>query len=315
MSSKQKHVSSLLIPYPPSFNPFPTQETDGSLIGRFESMALLHPGNLAVCDQEIRYTYDELNTSANRLAHAILGAAGNQNKTIAFFAYHNAWSIVTILALLKAGKTYLALSPTFPQERLESLLRTVKASHVVSTPEATSLWKQLRKRIPSLGNISTEMIAEGKSENPGLLLDLAIPPYVSYTSGTTGIPKVILQENRGLLCQVRDYTNDFGLSPQDRFALFNPLSYGGGSFALWGALMNGASLHMYDIRNQGLQEIPGWIAREAISVLNMPPPVFRNIFGNLVPGFSVPSVRVIVLAGDTMINRELEIVRQHFSQS
>jgi acyl carrier protein len=142
---------------------------------------------------------------------------------------------------------------------------------------------------------------------------LDIPPYLSYTSGTTGQPKIIIQENHGLLCQVQDYTNDFGFFFGDRFALFNPLSFGGGSFALWGALLNGATLSIYDIKNQGLQDIPAWIKREAISVLNMPPPVFRNIFGGLAPEITLPSVRVIVLAGDTMINREIEIARQHFA--
>ncbi len=151
------------------------------------------------------------------------------------------------------------------------------------------------------------------SENPDVPIDLDIPPYLSYTSGTTGEPKIIIQENHGLLSQVRDYSNDFGFFFGDRFALFNPLSFGGGSFALWGALLNGATLSIYDIKNQGLQEIPAWIKREAISVLNMPPPVFRNIFGGLAPDVILPSVRVIILAGDTMIKREIEIARQHFA--
>jgi thioesterase domain-containing protein/acyl carrier protein len=49
--------------------------------------------------------------------------------------------------------------------------------------------------------------------------------------------------------------------------------------------------------------------------LNMPPPVFRNIFGNMPEGEKFPSVRLILLGGDTMISRDVEIFQQHFSPS
>lgn len=305
----------LSITPPPGFTPFPVEAIEGTLLERFESMVEIDPGQLAVCDQHKRLTYRELNTSANSLAHELLSRRGPRNEVVAFFAHQEADSIIKILGILKAGKTYLALNPSFPKDRLESLLKTSAADVLLSSPAEAALWQGVQKKLPGLSQVDFTGRLEPQGTNPALVVDKTLPPFLSYTSGTTGNPKIILQENRGLLCQVHDYTNDFGFNPRDRFALLNPLSFGGGSFALLGALLNGATLCIYDLKNQGLRGIQAWIKAEEITVLNMPPPVFRNIFGGVSSEITFPTVRIIILAGDTMIEREVEICRAHFLPS
>jgi acyl-coenzyme A synthetase/AMP-(fatty) acid ligase/thioesterase domain-containing protein/acyl carrier protein len=199
-------------------------------------------------------------------------------------------------------------------DKLQALVSDLGISLLISTPSSAEMAAELHTRQAGLKVLEANVLESGRTDNPGVAISVDVPPYIGYTSGSTGKPKIISHHTRGLLDHQRVKTNEFGLVATDRWAILNPLSFGGGALGLYGALFNGATACLYDISSRGLQEIPAWMEKQAITIVNTPPPVFRNIFGGLPADLKFPSVRLILLSGDTMISQDVNLCRQHFSQ-
>jgi acyl-coenzyme A synthetase/AMP-(fatty) acid ligase/thioesterase domain-containing protein/acyl carrier protein len=301
--------------YTKDYQPFPEEALHGTFVERFEGLVDLFPDHLALNDRSYNLTYRELNAASNLLAWQILEKRGDRSERVAFFAGHNATSIITLWGILKSGRTYVALNPFFPTEKNHSLIVDLEIDALVTSSQYDQLASQLLELMPDLPVIDSSQTKINRSDNPGLLISPSIPPYIGYTSGTTGKPKIIIHSTASLMEQQLQKNSDYGLCPTDHWALLNPLSFGGGNFGLYGALLNGGTVCMYDIQSRGLSDIPAWVNEQNISIINLAPPVFRNIFGSLEKKNKFPSTRLIILSGDTMISRDVEITKNLFDKN
>ncbi len=69
-----------------------------------------------------------------------------------------------------------------------------------------------------------------------------------------------MQTHRNLLQLICNYTNSIGITHSDRFSLLPSLGFAAALMDIYGALLNGASLHLYDVRQDGLLSLPDWMA-------------------------------------------------------
>src|SRR5215218_1570321 len=88
----------------------------------FEVQAARTPGAVAVRFEEAALTYDELNRSANRLAHHLRALGVGPDARVAICVERGAEMVAGLLAILKAGGAYVPLDPAHPEERLRTLL-------------------------------------------------------------------------------------------------------------------------------------------------------------------------------------------------
>jgi non-ribosomal peptide synthetase component F len=88
-----------------------------SLASIFEGHAARYPDRLAVVSGDRRLTYGELNQAANRIAHLILSCLGSADTSVALLFEPGASIVAAILGVLKAGKMYVALDPSYPLPR------------------------------------------------------------------------------------------------------------------------------------------------------------------------------------------------------
>ncbi len=79
-----------------------------------------------------RGRYAALNRRANRVARALLARRGRGGDPVALLFEHDAPMIAAILGVLKAGKTYVALDPLDPDERLRCILGDAEACGLVT---------------------------------------------------------------------------------------------------------------------------------------------------------------------------------------
>ena len=161
------------------------------------------PNRLAVKTKNHAWTYKELNDAANRVAKALLSARGAGAETIALLFEHGAPMIAAVLGVLKTGKSYVPLDPTYPRERLAYMLADAQSEVLLTNSAKLALAKSLNN--VQLFNIDALDSAVSNVEVPVSPDAIA---YTLYTSGSTGKPKGMMQTHRNVLHFIRAYTNN-----------------------------------------------------------------------------------------------------------
>ncbi len=294
----------------PARNDFTVFERDAieqSIGARFERQVGEHAGCLAVRTRAHRLTYADLNGEANRIAAAILGARGVGPEPVALLFEQGAPLIAAILAVLKTGKAYVALDPTFPSARLVSMLDGAGAELLLadeaSLEAATALAGGERLLLPVVG---------GPGPDPGNPV-VDVPPdtvaYIFQTSGSTGPPKGVYDTHRNVLHNVLRYTNSLRIRPDDRLTLLQSCSFSGSVSSLFCALLNGAATFPFDVRRDGPRQLAEWLRQERITMYHSVPTIFRSFLSG---DARFPDVRYIRLEGDRSSRVDVDLYRRHF---
>src|SRR5919112_5100235 len=136
-----------------AFIRFEKEETEQSIPQRFEQQVRRYPDRLAVKTRSHQLTYAALNKVANRVARALLAQRGEGEESIALLLEHDALMIAAILGVLKAGKVYVPLDPTFPYARSAYILEDSQAGLIITNSKNHSLADSLGENGHSLINI------------------------------------------------------------------------------------------------------------------------------------------------------------------
>ena len=297
-----------------TFTEFTKDEIEQSIPSRFEQQVLRHPQRLAVVNGDSHLTYRTLNRQANRVAHAVLALRGAGEEPTALLFEPGLSVYPAVLGALKAGKSYVPLDSSLPEPRTSYVLENSQSSLLITSTVNLALAQELARGKCQLLNVD-ELDSALDTGNP----DLPIPPdnqaWIIYTSGSTGQPKGVFHNHRNVLHMMMNYTNHFGICPEDRLTLLPSYSVHGGSYGAFMALLNGASLYLWDIREQGLTGVADWLHENAITVFHSVPTVFRNFVGILVEKREFPQIRLIYVAGEPSYERDLQLYKENFPEN
>jgi amino acid adenylation domain-containing protein len=300
---------------PKNFVHFDDGELEHSLVDRFEQIASKFPKNTAITSKDEKITYQSLNESSNRLAHAILSEIGSSPEPVAIILGHDAPAIQAIWGILKSDHAYVILIPSLPSARICQILEDMQARLIVSDNQNLITCKAALPENSKIEIINLDHLEESlRSTNPGLSIPVTNMAYIVYTSGSTGAPKGAIQLHQNVMCATLSQINELWISHSDRIALFLYLGYDAARFGIYGAALTGATLCMYDIRSMGINGLPDWINQERITVLHSTPSILRQAM-NLIPkNRCFPSVRAINLGGEPATSYDVHLYHQHFSR-
>ena len=152
--------------------------------------------------------------------------------------------IAAILGSLKAGQAYVPLGPAYPRERLNAILGDAQVAAILSDTHNLTLASEIAAGIPV---ITIDDTASGEESLLPLVSSDALA-YILYTSGSTGKPKGVIQNHRNVLHHIRAYTNNLHIAPTDRLSLLASYGFDAAVMDIYGALLNGATLCLFDIR-------------------------------------------------------------------
>ncbi len=80
------------------------------------------------------------------------------------------------------------------------------------------------------------------------------------------------------------------------------------------ALLNGAGLYLYDVRNEGVEPLASWLLKERITVCFFGSPLFRSFLDTLRDSETFPELRLIRLGSDTVKKSDVERFQNRFSR-
>ncbi|NLD48424.1 MAG: AMP-binding protein, partial [Clostridiaceae bacterium] len=168
---------------------------DKTIIGIFEEQAARVPNNTAVVFKERALTYEELNSRANSLAARLIEMGAGRETITGIMVDPSLEMIVGVLGILKAGSAYLPIDPSYPEDRIDYMLKDSEAGILITR---THLLDHVAFK-GAIVNLDEEGLCTGDAANPELERmpeDLA---YIIYTSGSTGRPKGVMVEHRSLI--------------------------------------------------------------------------------------------------------------------
>ncbi len=295
------------------FVPFDARDIEGSIVARFEAQVLRLPNALAVTDDLHRWSYGELNGFANRIGAEILRDPQPNEVPVALLFEHCAPAIAATLGVLKAGRCYVPLNTHQPTARIARMLEDSGARTIVTNDRNAGLAAETsdgRARI-----ISIDKSGDERSGNLGVVNAPSDLAMILFTSGSTGEPKGVVHNHRNLLHNIYDVTNNLHVDASDRLTQFFSYDTAAGIPNFYASLLNGGSLHLFDIRARGFADLASFLANEKITIYHSVPQVFRHFAASLSGAVNFPELRLIRLGGEATSVADVELYQQHFSRT
>ena len=309
--TQQDAISPVTVQPASGFIGFADNDIEQSIPERFEKMVRACGNRVAIGSNRELYSFDSVNRTANRLAREILARRGSAEEPIALFFDHGPAVLRAIMAVLKAGKFYVALDATYPRDRLDYILRDCGAKLIVTDSNNIALVRKICGDSidvidftnPDVDLPDNDLAALPKPDSLAMLL---------YTSGSTGQPKGVMHTHRNVLVDARNLTNGWGVSAEDRWLLHTSVGFANSVRAIFSSLLNGASIYPYDIKTSGFGELTNLLVTHQITIVRTVPTTFRNFMGTLDGEQKFPSVRVLSVGGEPMMRDDLDYFNRHF---
>jgi len=291
---------------------FEAHEIDGSLVDRFERQVARGPDRVAVGDATRNLTYAELDREANRIAGALLAVSPERQETVGLLLGHEAAMIAAIWGVLKAGKIYVPLDPALPAGRIAHLLDDAQARAVVTDARHAPRLASLAPPLPE--TVSVDALMTGAPvPAPAVPIPADALCYLLYTSGSTGEPKGVPHSHRNVVVDIRRQARDLRVREDDRYGLLFSCSSSSSVSSIFGALLNGASVWLFDLLANGFAGLPRWLGDRAITICDFSVGAFRQVAAMLPAGGALPALRMISLGGEVVTRHDVELCRARLS--
>ncbi|NUT24472.1 MAG: amino acid adenylation domain-containing protein [Streptomyces sp.] len=266
-----------------------------TITARFDAVAAAHADRVALQDRTEVVTFAELQRRAEALAASFDRVLAPETR-VALYLPRSVDLIVAMLAVLKAGATYVPVPPEYPAERVRLLLADSGASLVLTSDGL--------RGDPALAGQATAAVDDpprgAASAPPAFPTEAAGPlsaAYVMYTSGSTGRPKGVVVTHRGVLNLVLD--QDYVAFGPDRTVLqMSPTAFDASTFEIWGALLHGARLVIAAPSYQAVDELAATIKEFGVSTLFLTPALFHELVRGRTDVFD--GLAELVVGGDVL---------------
>ncbi|MBS7256350.1 non-ribosomal peptide synthetase [Flavobacterium branchiicola] len=215
---------------------------NATVVDLFKEQVLHKPNSIAIVDEEIFYTYHDLDVLSNKIAFYLQKRTEQSDKVpIAVLMNRSANLVAVLLGILKSGNAYIPLDPAFPKDRLEYIIEHSEVKQVISTHD-------LKKDL----NLENEIIDIDLIINEESILDsvevdeafAASVAYIIYTSGSTGNPKGVAISHKALLNFLISIKHEPKIKHKDYLFSVTTQSFDISILEFFAPLISGAKLYV-----------------------------------------------------------------------
>ena len=274
----------------PAFPPAPP----GNVVELFERQASRTPGRIALVHGDVELSYAELNGEANRLARALRAGGVEQGDRVAILLGRSRHQVPALLAIMKAGATYVPVDPRDPSERQAAVLADCRPVACL-TEHAADHPALAVAPVVDLGALDLSALS---GDDLGISIHCETPAYVIYTSGSTGEPKGVVIPHRALANLLMTFGATVEMHEADVFIAPNTISFDISVPELYLPLVFGARTVLATLEEAAdgyaLQEL---IERHHVTMMEVTPSYWRML---LDLGWSPPAGFKVLCGGEPL---------------
>ncbi len=253
----------------------PHRQTD-RLDARFEAQATANPLAVAIRSGDQELTYADLDRQAGELATRLAALGVVRGTRVAIFVERSPAMIIGLLAVLKAGGTYVPLDPALPADRLRFILTDSGSPVVLSHRSLAQRLINTSAQVVWLDEPNREAAPPGFVRPPVDAADDVA--YVIYTSGSTGTPKGVEVTHRNVARLLDSTQPRFRFGSADVWTMFHSFGFDFSVWEIYGALLWGGCLVIVAHEtSRSPAAFRNLLATEGVTVLNQTPSAFRQL--------------------------------------
>jgi len=244
----------------------------------FEEQVKINPDKIAVIFDDVELTYHQLNEVANRLAHYLLTQKVQLGQLIGVCLPRSHEMLIAVLAVLKAGCTYIPLDPAFPVQRLEYMVENSELELLITTAELEKMFSKFTGKSITLDN-DNAFLQDYSLDDTDVVVDPKQLAYIIFTSGSTGNPKGVQIEHHSLTNFLLSMQEGPGMTEQDTLLAVTTLSFDIAMLELFLPLITGAKVVIApEEAKQDVFLLQTLIEKHAVSLMQATPTTWLMLF-------------------------------------
>lgn len=248
---------------------------DYSIHELFLQQVTLHPGAIAIEDGEEILTYQELDVRVHALASILIQEGVGYRQRVGVHLHRSSTYVVSLLAILRVGATYVPLPEDYPKERISYIIQDADIGAVLSSGALPAFLRQSGLVVIDPGQVVTlddsrhdkEIATEVTGKDPA---------YIMYTSGSTGTPKGVIIPHKGVIRLVKEQSYA-RFTPEAKFLFLSSPAFDASTFEIWGALLNGGTCVIHSARYLDLDELKKTIRQHKVTTTWLTSGLFNTI--------------------------------------
>jgi len=172
---------------------------------------------------------------SNRVANYLIANGINKGDVVAIFAHRSTALVFAIMGILKAGATFTVIDPLYPPERQIIYLQVSEPKGLITIRAAGELHADvqdyiktklsIQAYIPALAPDSEGVLANVSIENPNIPIGPDDIGTLSFTSGSTGIPKGVRGRHISYTHFYPWMSEEFKLDDNDHFSMLSGIAH------------------------------------------------------------------------------------------
>ncbi|KAF8508238.1 alpha-aminoadipate reductase Lys1p [Hysterangium stoloniferum] len=291
------------------------------------------PPDGAFCpvQERLKFSYADIHKASNIVAHQLIMGGIRREEVVMVYAHRSVELVVAVMAVLKAGATFSVIDPAYPPSRQVVYLRVAQPRGLIVLRGAGTIDSSVRDfltdelkiriEIPALQLNSDGSVLGGphilpgseidtlhncqklKDTDPNVVLGPDSVGTLSFTSGSTGVPKGVKGRHYSLTHFFPWMGERFGLYEHSRFTMLSGIAHDPIQRDIFTPLFFGAELHVptsEDIGTPG--RLAEWMDDSQVTITHLTPAMGQLLSAQATR--QIPSLLNAFFVGDVLTKRD-----------
>lgn len=278
-----------------------------TVVDFFEEQVAKNPDNIALVFKMKAMTYSELNKKVNSLARYLNNNNIGKGSIVGIIVNRSFEMIVSILAVLKAGASYIPIDPEYPEERICYILKNSNCDAILTIQKQAGKVQNLGfEKTIIIADLCNEIIYNLPDNNLNNNISQDDLSYLIFTSGSTGNPKGVMLTHKNLNNFINSMFNKIAYLKDGKYhsiISITTMSFDIFAFETIVSLCGGLKLFITDDFEQKITtKIEKIILDNHIEIIQSTPSIMNfHLDNSMINGFS--SLKYVMLAGEQLPRR------------